>query len=383
MFRRFVFIGRTNTGKSSLINTLIRKSECLVADIEDLTVDVVDRYFENSILTDTPGIDESVYFTEKIIGSDYFFLVFDFNFDIKLFNKLIRVFGSEKVALIINKSDTMPEKPNLPKIKTFFVSAKTGEGVTDLRKYIKSLSKSETISLDNSISFLGRSNVGKSSLVNSILKQERFLVKDEVGTTRDIAESRIGQIKIIDTPGYRKGISGEISGAVQKKIEEYIKNHKFTIGVIVLSALDGLTTVDKFLINKIMNSGFVIVCINKIDLVEFEYLQILIKYIYKIFPNIEVITCSTISGDGIGYLLSLINKKLQKINIKIKTSELNKVIHQQPELSTIKYITQTGSYSFKVFAKKTISKQKLRFLEKVILNLMDIKGICLNFDVVV
>lgn len=383
MYKRVVFIGATNAGKSSLINALMRKQAAVVGDIDHLTSDIVDHKYKGLIFTDTPGVSKYLELdavVSKITDVNLFLFVCDQRFDMQFFNLVVKKVSREKLALIINKCDLMREKFHIPNIKTFFVSATNKIGISDLRKYLENNSTEEN--LDRPVlSILGRSNVGKSTLVNAILGENRFKVKDEIGTTVDIAIESIKHMDIVDTPGYRKGCSSQLAKLVQAKISEHIKLRPFTVGLVVISAVDGFTSIDKFMVNQIINTGFVAVCINKIDLISKEKLIYLTGLITKCFPTVEVFKVSCACNLGIGALKKTIYQKLRRLEVKLKTSILNKAVNEKGELHTIKYITQTGPYTFRVFTRNEMSEAKLKYLEKVILDLMRIKGIRLQFDI--
>lgn len=379
--RRLVLLGPTNVGKSSLINTFIKKKTSTAGSVENLTNDIVNHYYGDVMLTDTPGItfQDCYSVIDMTSDADLYLLVFDHFIDTAILDKVLRKIARDRLILIINKQDLLRDELSLPNVRTFFVSCKTGFGIAQLKRHIFTDLGPAHNKSNPCVSVLGRSNVGKSTLVNAIIGYERFKTENAIGTTRDIAVEKLDLMDLVDTPGYRKLRSEEIGLLVQKQIEEYVKAKPFAVGVVVLDATEGITAIDKYLIHKVMESSFVMICINKVDLV--ASVEDMSHWLAKLFPTVEMFKIAARSGAGVAGFLKKLQQKLARLDVKLKTSAANKAINAYPQLSDVKYITQTSPYGFKVFARRELGAARLRFMEKVLLEAMKLKGIRLQFEV--
>lgn len=225
-------VGRPNVGKSTLFNRLVKKKISIIEDIPGVTRD---RIYSSGIyddkpfyLIDTGGIDISEgAFNEEIkaqveIGideSDVIIFVVDGKEGITSNDTLIRDMlrkSNKKVVVAINKIDNKLSEDNMYDFYTLGfdeyipISAEHNVGISDLMDIVTSeFDQSEEVE-DNRLKFsvIGRPNVGKSSLVNALLNEERVIVSDIAGTTRDSIDTVLTYDKneyiLIDTAGLRK-----------------------------------------------------------------------------------------------------------------------------------------------------------------------------------
>ena len=241
-------VGRPNVGKSSLFNRIIDKRHAIVANEEGTTRDrlvaVVDRYPKKFLLIDTGGLDLGS--TDHIItkvkdqarmaisGADVVLFVVDCDAGLTPTDQTIADqlrTADVNVILVINKVDNDGRRNN---IAEFFslgfwnyvcVSAHHNIGMDDLYGLVSellpySLEDDQEDSEDRSIkiAIVGRPNVGKSALVNSILGEERTIVSPIAGTTRDAIDSDLTfgdrQLTLIDTAGIRR--PGKVGVGIEK-----------------------------------------------------------------------------------------------------------------------------------------------------------------------
>lgn len=379
---KILLIGQTNMGKSSLFNALIGRSISIVDMKDNLTKDVIKFESENFTLFDSPGIsdkEELKDILKKTGPVDIYCLVFN-NSLTKLEKDLIKILNKERVVLVFNSS-TLP-LIQLSGMEVVKICIKNRENIDKLRK-ILSINNTSSIR-KKTWSIFGRANVGKSTLANRLVGFDRFVVADEIGTTLEVHSEFSNKIlsNIEDTPGYRKNNTLSIlEQASQYRLERKIKNTEFNLALVVLDSKQGLTKSDKYIIDEVLNSSLVIVVLNKIDLISKEELFNIKKEVARIYPNVQIIPVSGAKGRGVDELIKQMNSSEEVLVREIKTSALNKMLHQEICYPPIKYITRTGFSEFLLFSKKDIPVQKIRFIERSIVNKFNLFGIRLSFTI--
>ena len=348
-------VGRTNVGKSLLFNKLIQYKNSIVLNKHGVTRDInegkilyQDKYLN---LIDTAGISSTDEHFSKLsyektieaIGrSSVVLFVTSIEDGITSSDKeicsLLRKLN-KSIFLVINKCDK--QKSNLKKYefsefgftKVFEVSAKTNRGLERLVEELfnscsSSLHKEHKISR---IAFIGKPNVGKSTLINSILNESRSITSDVPGTTIDSLEIPFtfkGQnFLIYDTAGIMKKAS------TKDIINKYSINMSLksisdsNLCVLVISATELVSKQDKSIFNilKDNNKPFVLV-INKIDLISKNELKIL-KSKIDYFSNI-------LFGTKIIYISALHNRNIRKLLFTIKTLVTNLYREYRPSKLT-------------------------------------------------
>ena len=412
-----VIVGRPNVGKSTLFNRLIQKKQAIVDNESGVTRDrQYARTDWNGIkfsLVDTGGYTQSSDDTfEKEIkrhvnsaieeASLIIFLVdvksgiTDLDFYVSKMLKSV----SKKVLLVVNKVD---DGLHLSDATIFYklgfgdyfpISSISGSGTGDLLDELVTHLKSNEEDDDSDqlprISVLGRPNVGKSSLINSLLGEDKNIVTDIAGTTRDSIDSRYTKyghdFQIVDTAGIRK------KNKVNEDIEYYsvlrairaIENSDVVI--LLIDATRGFETQDQKIFDLIVkNKKGVVLAVNKWDLVDktkFNTKEFSEKINDKTAPFVDI-NILFVSATEKLRILKVVDEAInvyKRISSRIPTGKLNRylldVIQETPPPSVkgkfvkIKYITQlpTKKPTFVFFCNlpQYIKESYSRFLENKI-----------------
>ena len=391
MSRIIAIVGRPNVGKSTLFNRLTDSREAIVDEVSGVTRDrnygvsnwngidfsVIDTggYVQNSDDIFEEEINKQVLLA--IEESDLILFMVDVTcgiheLDTSVASLLRKV--DKKVLVVVNKVDNgerlldANEFYNLGLGDYFPLSSMNGSGTGELLdEVVKNLPAEEPGPMPDlpRIAIVGRPNVGKSSLVNSLLGEERNIVTPVAGTTRDSIYTRYNKFQhdflLVDTAGLRK------KGKVSEDIEFYsvmravktIENSD--ICLLLLDATRGIEAQDLNIMSLIQkNNKGMIVLVNKWDLIEKENNTTVvfekdIREKTAPFTDYPILFISAINKQRIHKVLELVEQVNLNRNRKISTSELNEVMLQivknnpPPALKgkyvKIKYVTQLPIYT--------------------------------------
>jgi len=357
-------IGRPNVGKSSIFNSLSNSRKALVANIPGLTRD---RNYtklsmnNNSIwLIDTGGFEpknkDVIYFKMSeqtklaIDESDYIFFVVDARVGRHPIDEEIAEFlrkKNKKIFLIINKAEGMRHEivysdfSRLGFKDYLCVSASHNEGIYELKNLILNFDFSKNSEdLENNlkinIAILGKPNVGKSTLVNSLIGEDRFIALDQPGTTRDsisvFFEFNKKFFQITDTAGIRK--KGKVSDVIEKfSILKAIKSIETSnVCILVIDATDGIGNQDLQILGYIIDAQKpLVIALNKWDrLSQYEKDRLKENLNKKLIflSNIQRINISALNKLGLNELLKAVMKAHESSCAKFKTPILNKLLEE-------------------------------------------------------
>ncbi|MEX0661740.1 MAG: ribosome biogenesis GTPase Der [Balneolaceae bacterium] len=365
-------VGRPNVGKSTLFNRLVGRRKAIVHDEygvtrdrhygdsywngQDFTVIDTGGYLPDETNVIVQGIREQVHIA--IAESDVILFAVDAESGINTLDKSIAhiLRQQEKpVLLVVNKSDNEQrvmeavEFYELGLEELFAVSAISGTGTGDLLDRVVELfpEMEEEKEEDKvpKIAFVGRPNVGKSSLMNALLKNERCIVTDIPGTTRDSINSHLEykgkDYIIVDTAGLRKRakVKENIEFFSNVRTDRSIK--EADVVVLILDAMQGFDEQDKRILREAekFNKGIVI-ALNKWDLVPDKDTNLLKEfetYIYdrvKTLTYIPIISISALNSTRIERVIDEAAKVIEERNKEISTPDMNdfvgKILKQRP-----------------------------------------------------
>lgn len=354
-------IGRPNVGKSTLFNQITKSRQALVADLSGLTRDRqygdavhLDKQF---IVIDTGGIGEADdghgdiddYMAAQsytaIHEADILLFVVDARAGMigadEQIAKFLHTLG-KPVFLVANKIDGVHEAA----IGEFFAlglgapyptTASHGRGVAnlldDLVQKMPSTPPQENID-GLKLAIIGRPNVGKSTLVNRLLGEERVVVFDMPGTTRDsiyIPFERDGkQYTLIDTAGVRR--RGRIDDKVEKfsviKTLQAIKDAN--VVVLLIDAHEGIVDQDLHMLGYALDAGrAIVIAINKWDNLsdaQKTLVKIEMDRRFGFIPWVKFHLISALYGNGVGNLYPSIHKAYEAAMLKVPTSRLTQIL---------------------------------------------------------
>jgi len=380
-------VGRPNVGKSTLFNYLTRSREALVADYPGLTRDRqygrVKRGDRDCLVVDTGGITDDLEgidaFAKKQVQialneADVIFFLVDardgLNAADQAIGEMLRKLG-KPVILVINKIDGIDSQTvtsdffSLGLGEPVAIAAAHGRNVHQLLGEIDRLIPSSDDDIDESdpgiaIAIVGRPNVGKSTLVNRLLGEERVVVFDEAGTTRDsiyIPFERDGnKFTLIDTAGMRR--RSRVSLAVEKFsiIKSLQAIEKAHVVIYLIDAREGVTDQDAHLLGLILEAGrALIIGLNKWDGLSAEHRDFVKKQIemkLSFLDFAEKHPISALHGSGVGKLFDVVHSLYDSAMIDMSTPVLTRILsdavaaHQPPLVSgrriKLKYAHQGG-----------------------------------------
>lgn len=413
-------VGRPNVGKSTIFNKIVGSKISIIEDTPGVTRDRI--YSEGRFgdyrfnIIDTGGIDaEKQQFNDKIKmqaeiainESDVVLFVVDgkeglTSNDLAVRDILRRT--NKRVIVVINKVDAKSYQKHLYDFyelgfDTYIpVSGEQGTGFYELmEEIVKDFTiKGEREDKRLKFSVVGRPNVGKSSLINALLNEDRVIVSDVAGTTRDAVDTTMKyngeEYVVIDTAGMRK------KGKVYENIEKYslLRSMKAIdrsdVCLLVINAEEGIIEHDKHIAGYVLEKGKgLIIVVNKWDTVEEANIKEYLKEVraeFQFLSYVPVVFCSALTKKRVHTIMPEIVKVGENISREIKTSVLNDVINDAYQLNIppsykgkrlkIYFCNQSGTkppkFTFHVNNKGLVHFSYERYLENKIRESFDFEG---------
>lgn len=361
-------VGSPNVGKSTIFNRIVGHRRSIVDDQPGITRDRIyettawlDRQFR---IIDTGGIElENRPFQEQIRvqtqlamdEADAIVFVVDgkkgITKDDRIVSKMLFKY-KKPVILAVNKIDNQDMLANMSEFyalgfgEPIATSGEHGIGIGDiLDKIIKVLPKEEEVAYDDSITFsiIGRPNVGKSSLVNAILKKERVIVANIAGTTRDSIDTRFERDNqnyvVIDTAGLKK--RGKIYEAVDKysMFRALAAVDRSEIVLLVIDANEGIIEQDKHVVSyAIEKKKAVIIVVNKWDLVKKEQntqrdFEKEVRKQFQFLDYAPIVFVSALTTSKVDSIFEKIQMVHKAYDTHIATSLLNNVVQDAQQMN--------------------------------------------------
>ena len=366
MKRTVAIVGRPNVGKSRFFNYVVGQRISIVEDTPGVTRDRV--YAETTwrdktfTLIDTGGIEKE---TDDVILSgmreqaniaisiaDVILFMTDIKQGVTSDDMDIAISlkkSKKPIILVCNKSDRIGEPP--PELYEFYnlglgdpypVSASNALGIGDVLDaiYEKFPKDDEEIVEDDKIkvAIIGKPNAGKSSLLNKILGENRAIVSDVAGTTRDAIDSEFenehGKYVFIDTAGIRK--KSKVNESIEKfsVMRTLLAIERADVCIVMIDANDGVTDQDAKILGEAHEDGKgIIIAINKWDEIEKET-GTLEKYRKDVYNQLSyaayapIIFISAKTGQRVNNLFEMINNVASMNSLRVSTSVVNDVINE-------------------------------------------------------
>ena len=413
-------VGRPNVGKSTLFNKIVGMKVSIIEDIPGVTRDRIyqEASYNNKhfYLIDTGGIDASkMTFNDEIKmqaeiainEADVVVFIVDGKEGLTSNDLLVRDIlrrSNKKVIVAINKIDVKSAQDNIYDFyelgfDTYIpISSIHNTGYIELMDNVtmdfKDILKEEDSRLK--LSIIGRPNVGKSSLMNALLNEERVVVSDIAGTTRDSIDSVLKyhneEYVIIDTAGMRK------KGKVFESVEKYslfrsLKSiDRSDICLVVINAEEGIKEHDKHIAGYAIERGKgLIFVVNKWDTAKdttIKDFEKLMRAEFQFATYAPIVFLSALTKKRIHTLMPEVIKVAENIKREIKTSILNEVIGDAYQLNIppsykgkrlkIYFTSQTGikppKITFRVNNKGLVHFSYERYLENKIRENFDFTG---------
>ncbi len=424
-------VGRPNVGKSTLFNAVAGKNISIVEDTPGVTRDRIYQDVEwldyNFTLVDTGGIEPDTNDTIlaqmrdqaeiAIETADVIIFMCDVkqgltDADSQVADMLRK--SAKPVVLCVNKVDSYKrdsldvyEFYNLGIGDPFPISASNKQGIGDLlEEVVKHFpNKGEEVEEDDTIrvAIIGKPNVGKSSIINRLCGENRLIVSDIAGTTRDAIDTEVKyngkKYTFIDTAGLRR------KNKVKEKLEEYMVLRTVTaveradVAVIVINADEGVTEQDAKIAGIAHDRGkAVIIAVNKWDLIEKDNKTVneftkKVRSTLSFMQYAEIIFISAETGQRLVKLYDMIDMVSENHAMRVATGVLNEimmqaVVMQQPpsdkgRMLKLFYITQASVKppTFVIFVndKKLMHFSYTRYIENQIREAFGFKGTPLKF----
>ena len=426
-------VGRPNVGKSTLVNRIIGRREAIVEERPGVTRDRnefdVDWAGYDFTLVDTggwlpktreaKGLDDKVSQQAEyaIREADVTIFVIDARVrpttEDALIAEMLRT-REKPTFLVANKVDDASHELGMWEYLSMGlgdpnpVSALHGRGTADLLDLVvEQLPEMQEVSQDDeegdedelmvAIAIVGRPNVGKSTLFNSLIGEDRAVVHDEAGTTRDaidtIVETDIGNIKFVDTAGMRRKAKISEDTEFYSLVRALKAIDKADVALLVIDSTVGVTHQDQRLSERIDAAGCpVVVVFNKWELVDTDEREVLVEQVERklgFLGDPPIMKTSALSGKGVHRLYPILAETITNYHRRVPTREVNLVIrraqsaHPAPGGARVMYAIQGAAEppTFTLFVNRKIPRTYVRYIENQLREQLDLGSVPIKIRV--
>ena len=426
-------VGRPNVGKSTLVNRIIGRREAIVEERPGVTRDRnefdVDWAGYDFTLVDTggwlpktreaKGLDDKVSQQAEyaIREADVTIFVIDARVrpttEDALIAEMLRT-REKPTFLVANKVDDASHELGMWEYLSMGlgdpnpVSALHGRGTADLLDLVvEQLPEMQEVSQDDeegdedelmvAIAIVGRPNVGKSTLFNALIGEDRAVVHDEAGTTRDaidtIVETDIGNIKFVDTAGMRRKAKISEDTEFYSLVRALKAIDKADVALLVIDSTVGVTHQDQRLSERIDAAGCpVVVVFNKWELVDTDEREVLVEQVERklgFLGDPPIMKTSALSGKGVHRLYPILAETITNYHRRVPTREVNLVIrraqsaHPAPGGARVMYAIQGAAEppTFTLFVNRKIPRTYVRYIENQLREQLDLGSVPIKIRV--
>jgi GTPase len=407
-------VGRPNVGKSTLVNRIIGRREAIVEEEPGVTRDrkEVDAEWQGRHFTvvdtggwlpgDSSSLDRKVsQQSERAMrGADVVLLVVDANVGVAEEDarvaEVLRTLVSP-VLVVVNKVDDANREAavwdfmQLGLGEPLPVSALHGRGAGDLLDRIVALLPDDEGSDDEvdvegdesrifGVAIVGRPNVGKSTLFNRLIGDERAVVHDLPGTTRDTIDTVVdtdeGPIRFIDTAGMRRRSRVDAATEYYSLVRALQAVDRADVALLLIDASEGVTAQDQRLAERVDAAGCpIVVLLNKWDALDADDRAAVLRQLGRklhFAGDMIVLKISALTGKGVQKLIPAVAHAIEAYHTRVPTRQVNEVIRAAqasqpaPHGGRVLYATQGAADppTFTLFANKELPQTYLRFLER-------------------
>ncbi len=425
-------VGRPNVGKSTLVNRIVGRREAIVEerpgvtrDRKELEADWAGKPFT---VIDTGGwmppgrestaLDDKVSRQSEraITDADVALLVVDTRVgptadDARVADLLRRRSG--RTYVVANKCDDASHNTAIWEFMTlglgepFPVSALHGLGAADLLDAVvdgfDELPDDPAAPAEHvddamvGIAIVGRPNVGKSTLFNRLIGEDRAVVHDQPGTTRDavdtVVDTELGSVRFIDTAGMRRRARIDEETEYYSLVRALKAIDKADVALLVIDATLGVTHQDQRLAERVDAAGCpIVVVLNKWELLDTEAKNDalhLVETKLRFLGDPPVLRISALSGTGVHKLLPILADTIDDYHRRVPTRDVNRVVraaqsaHPAPGGARVLYATQgaTDPPTFTLFVNRPVPRTYIRYLENQLREELDLGSVPLKLRV--
>jgi GTP-binding protein len=408
-------VGRPNVGKSTLFNKILGQRKAIVDDFPGVTRDrnyaVVTRYGAPFTMIDTGGFEPVseerllVQMREQsqlaVEEADLIIFLLDGRQGLTPADREVAGIlrrSNKKILFAVNKIDGSRQEEQMVDFfalaaeELYPISAEHGHGVGELIDVVLSklphATSAENIEDMTCLAVIGRPNVGKSSLINKLLGEERMVANPLAGTTRDSIDTPFTYNKkrylLVDTAGIRR--KGKVSAHLEKfSIVQALKAmDRASLVLLVIDAQEGVTDQDVTVAGYAYERGkAILLVVNKWDLVEKDNASMgkfveKLRLAFKFLPQVPIVFVSAVTGQRVTKIMKEVEVVAEQYSRRASTPDLNRMLedavrlHQPPIVRgrrmKLFYMTQTGTCPphFVIFAN---SAEEVHFsYERYLLN---------------